>query len=166
MAVTSLLAILVLSGLIQLPFGDDFTVSVEEAKTGEIVCPPEGSKPVDLEGVKIKVYNATGRPGLASTVGERLAAYGVTPEEPGNYAGQFYGTTRISASKSRVVQAYTIGRLFPESSVRYDEADTDLITIILGEHFSEMLPEAEAEKVMSDQGNPFVAPNNCKVSPE
>lgn len=166
MAVTSLLAILVLSGLIRMPFGGDFTVSVEEAETGEIVCPPEGSKPVDLDGVKIKVYNATGRPGLAGTVGERLSTYGLAPEEPGNYAGQFYGTTRISASKSRIVQAYTISRLFPESSVRYDEADTDIVTIILGEHFSEMLPEVEAEKVMSAQDQPFVTPKNCKVAPE
>lgn len=147
-----------------MPFGDDFTVSVEEAKTGDIVCPLDGSKPVTLDGVKIKVYNATGRPGLAGTVGERLAAYGVAPEEPGNYAGQFYGTTRISASKTRITQAYTISQAFPESSVRFDEANTDIITIILGEHFSEMMSESDVDKAFMST-EPFAAPKNCKVAP-
>lgn len=165
MATGSLLAVLVLSGLLTLPGISDFTESTVEAETGDVVCPPENASPASLEGVRVKVLNATGRPGLAGTVGERLAKYGAAPEEPGNFVGQFYGTTRLSAGKGHIEEAYTIARLFPDSSVRYDEASTDLITIVIGEHFSEMLDESETDEIMEKQ-EPFEVPENCSVIPQ
>lgn len=165
MAITSLLAMLVLSGLLTLPGASDFTESTIEAEAGDVVCPPENATPTSLEGVRVKVLNATGRPGLAGAIGERLAKYGAAPEEPANFVGQFYGTTRLSAGKGHIEEAYTIARLFPDSSVRYDEASTDLITIVIGEHFSEMPEEAETDEIMENQ-DPLVAPENCSDIPQ
>ncbi|MDO5722535.1 MAG: LytR C-terminal domain-containing protein [Actinomycetaceae bacterium] len=166
LALSSLFSVLVLVGLIPVPFFAEFEASANYVESGEVPCVPEGAKAAPLDGIVVKVLNATGEPGLAGTVGEKLAAHGVTLEEPGNYAGQFYGTVRIRAGASQVVNAYTLERLFPDASVRYTQSDSQVITIVLGEHFSSMLSDEEITALIESGDTELHSPKECKTVPQ
>lgn len=161
MGVAALASLLVLAGRVSIPFLSDFESSTDYAKSGEIPCLPQGATAAPLDAITVKVLNATGQPGLAGAIGDRLAAHGVKLEEPGNYVGQFYGTAQINAGTSQVVNGYTIARFFPESSVRYTESDSPFLTIILGDHFYDMLPEDELTALIESDNTALTAPTEC-----
>ena len=165
MAVAGILSILVLSSLVKIPFFSEFEASEDHAESGDVPCLPKDAVAADLEGIVVKVLNATGSPGLAGTIGDRLAAHGVKLEEPGNYVGQFYGTVRINAGASQVVNAYTLQRFFPDSTVRFTQADSEIITIVLGDHFEAMMPEEDMAKLIESGNNTLTAPSECKPAP-
>lgn len=161
MGVAALVSLLVLAGRVSIPFLSDFDQSEDYAKSGDVPCVPEGAQAVALDQITVKVLNATGQPGLAASIGDRLKAHGVTLEEPGNYSGQFYGTTQISAGSSQIVKAYTIARLFPEASVRYSESDSPYLTIILGDHFSDMVSDEEIKTLLESDHAALTSPTEC-----
>lgn len=165
MAVAVLLSILVLSGLAKIPFLSEFEAAHDYAESGDVPCLPKDATAAPLDGIVVKVLNATGQPGLAGTIGERLAAHEVSIEEPGNYVGQFYGTVRINAGASQVVNAYTLQRFFPNSTVRFTQADSQIITIILGDHFEAMMPEEDMAKLIESGDQTLTAPKECKSVP-
>ena len=51
----------------------------------------------------------------------------------GNYQGQYYGTVKLITGDTQVVNAYSLARVFVDSTVRYSESDPESITLILGE---------------------------------
>lgn len=165
MAVVALLAILVLSSMVKIPFLSDFEASKDYVESGEVPCLPAGATAAPLDGIVVKVLNATGEPGLAGEIGERLAAHGVSLEEPGNYAGQFYGGARINAGASQIVNAYTLQRFFPDSTVRYTQSDSPIITIVLGDHFGSMMSEEDMKKLIDSGNKSLAAPSECKPVP-
>ena len=73
------LAVLVFTGIVPVPFGNDFSVKIEYAETGDIPCPTANSKPVAPSTVSVTVVNTT----LSSS--RRNAARCRVPDSTGHY---------------------------------------------------------------------------------
>lgn len=163
----SLFALLVLVKIIPVPFGNSFSQPEEFAVTGDVPCVPDDATAAGLEGIHVQILNATGRPGLAAAVGERLKAHGVTLDEPGNYSRQYYGAAMIIAGPTQVANAYSLARVFPDVTVNYNETAGDVITVVLGDHFGDMLTEEEIEPILSAGQTPLSNPKDClPVNPD
>ncbi|MDT3766619.1 LytR C-terminal domain-containing protein [Gleimia hominis] len=166
MLAVTLISILVLAGTIRIPFISDFSESTEYVeKSGDVPCPPENAANVKLDGTKAVILNATSRSGLANSVQDALKSYGVKVTDTGNYVGQFYGATQITADADHVAQAYSLARVFPDAKVKFSASPNDKLTILLGENFSDMLPPEQAKTVLQDKNAQISKPENCKLLP-
>ncbi|MDO5049162.1 MAG: LytR C-terminal domain-containing protein [Actinomycetaceae bacterium] len=165
MAAVSLAALLVLSGILPVPFFGDFSKADEVVEADQVPCFPEGSAPANPEGIHVTIMNATGRPGLAGTVASSLEAQGVVIDGTGNYDGQYYGTVKLTAGKSQVINAYSLARVFDESTVRYAPSDPATVSIILGERFVDLPSTEEVAHLLSGEV-PLKQDSKCKPIPE
>lgn len=166
MVAVSLVSVLVFIGAIPTPFLNDFSKGEEAVKAGEVPCLPEGENtPASPESMHVSVLNATGRPNLAGPIASALESLGVNIDNVGNYSGQYYGAVRLDAGRSQVVNAYTLARVFVDSTVRYVPSDPNSVTIIIGENFTD-LPSSEevSELLLSEQ--PLVQSDKCKALPD
>ena len=77
-------AALVFTGIVPVPFGNDFSVKVKYAETGDIPCPTVDAKPVAPSQVTVTVINTTQHQGLASKATDMLSTAGFQTEEPAN----------------------------------------------------------------------------------
>ncbi len=161
MGISSLVALLILTGLLKFPYYNSFNKVERFAEKGNIVCVGKNVKPADLTGVKIKVFNGTSRAGLADTVGTALAGVGLEFTEKANYDGQFFGNIRIVTNGKNVVNAYSLARLFEGASVYYDPDAADVIQIIVGDAFTEMKPAEELKAIAEKRDVEFENPEGC-----
>lgn len=164
LAAVSLASLLVMSGIIRVPFFSEFSAADEVVEADQVPCFPEGSQPTNPEGIHVSVLNATGRPGLAGTVASSLEAQGVVIDATGNYQGQYYGTVKLITGDTQVVNAYTLARVFAESTVRYSTSDPDAITIVLGERFTDLPSTEEVAHLLSPEV-PLTQDPKCKPLP-
>lgn len=165
LAALSLASVLVLSGIVHIPFFDKFSASEDVVEADEVPCLPEGAAPVTAEGIHVTVLNATGRPGLAGSIASALESEGAVVDATGNYDGQYYGTVKLMAGKSQVVNAYSLARLFDESTVRYAPSDPPTITIILGERFTDLPSSDEVTRILQST-DPFQPVPKCHPLPD
>ena len=61
MAGVSVLSLLVLTGILPIPFLNGFSAKVEYASAGDIPCPSEETQPLAASGIKVQVLNTTSR---------------------------------------------------------------------------------------------------------
>ncbi|MGI6786444.1 MAG: LytR C-terminal domain-containing protein [Gleimia sp.] len=165
LAAVSLASLLVMSGIIRVPFFSEFSAADEVVEADQVPCFPEGSQPTNPEGIHVSVLNATGRPGLAGTVASSLEAQGVVIDATGNYQGQYYGTVKLITGDTQVVNAYSLARVFAESTVRYSESDPESITLILGEGFNDLPSTDEITHLLSPEV-PLEQDPKCKPLPQ
>ncbi|WP_022867256.1 LytR C-terminal domain-containing protein [Schaalia vaccimaxillae] len=160
MAVLFVLASLVFSGLLPVPFGNEFNKKIEFAAVGDLVCPSPGAMPVDPASVKVQVLNTTSRQGIASQATQMLIAAGYTPVDPGNSVGEYAGTVEINAGPKAVNAAYTLARFFPNAKVILTEATDDTVFVMLGTFYDGALNDDDLKRIMETQ-EPLTAPQDC-----
>ncbi|MCS4484731.1 LytR C-terminal domain-containing protein [Gleimia sp. 6138-11-ORH1] len=151
MGITSLVAVLILVGFIKFPYYNTFNKVQRFAEPGSIVCIPKDTAVVPLEGVPIKVFNGTSRPGLADQVGSALQGVGLDFQEKANYSGTFFGGVRIVTNGKQLAQAYSVARLFENSHVVYDPNVVGPLHVIVGDAFSEMKSAEELKKLVAQE---------------
>lgn len=161
MGVSSIVAILILTGLIKFPYYNTFNKVEHYAEKGSVVCLAQDTKAVSLENVPVKVFNGTSRPGLADTVGKTLAAVGLDFKDKANYNGVFYGTVRIIADQAHQIQAYSLARLFDEANVVYNPDITDSLHVVIGDGFIEMRDIETLKKIAADTNETLESPAKC-----
>ncbi|MDO5034834.1 MAG: LytR C-terminal domain-containing protein [Actinomycetaceae bacterium] len=164
MVALSLLSILVFFQILPVPFLNDFSRPEDVVEADGVPCFPEGSTPSDPSTIHATVLNATGRPGLAGSIASALEAQGVVIDSTGNYQGQYYGSVKLTAGRSQVVNAYTLARVFQDSTVRYALSDANSVTIIIGERFSDLPSNEDVAHLLSSE-TPLKQAENCKVLP-
>ena len=132
MIVAAVAAALVFTGIVPVPFGNDFSVKVKYAETGDIPCPTADAKPVAPSQVTVTVINTTQHQGLASKATDMLQTAGFQTEEPSNSDVEYTGRVRITAGVNSVDAAYSVARFFPGSHVRCQGTCTGHNVVVTG----------------------------------
>ena len=148
MIVVAAAAALVFTGIVPVPFGNDFSEKITYAETGDIPCPTEGAKPMPPSQVSVMVINTTQHQGLASTATEMLQTAGFQTEEPTNADVEYSGKVRITAGAGAVDAAYSVARFFPGSHVRLSEAQDATVTVELGTFYDGAMSAEDVQRVL------------------
>lgn len=146
MAVLVILSLLVLTGIVKMPFSDKFSEAVHYADTGDVPCPSTGATPVPADEITVQVLNATSQQGLATTVTTMLTSVGYTALDPGNADSEYAGSVEIDAGPRGVDAAYTVARLFPESRIILTESTDSTVTVIVGTFYDGVQSDEDAKK--------------------
>ena len=160
MLVVAAVAALVFTGIVPVPFGNDFSVKVKYAETGDIPCPTADSKPVAPSQVSVTVINTTQHQGLASKATDMLTAAGFQAQEPENADVEYSGKVRITAGLNGVDNAYSVARFFPGSHVRLSDATGSDVTVELGTFYDDAMSAEDVQRVLKST-DPIEQPAKC-----
>lgn len=152
MSVLVIVSLLVILGVVVLPFGQTFSASVKVARAGDIPCPTAGATPADPASVTVQVLNATSQGGLAGTVTQMLKKQGFTMLEPANASSEVPTAVEIDAGPRAVDDAYTVARFFPDARITLTNSTDSTVTVIVGTFYAGVLGDDEAAKVAKDTG--------------
>lgn len=150
MAALLVLATLVASGLVTLPFEEKFSEAVHFAETGTTPCPSEGALPSDPKDVQVKVLNGTSRQGIANEAGTMLSTAGFQVQEAGN-AAEYPGAVLIQTTALSVDKAWTVSRYFQGSRVELKEGSDPIVTIVLGAFYEKALSPEDAARITANR---------------
>ena len=113
--VVAVIAALVFTGIVPVPFGNDFSVKIKYAETGDIPCPTANSKPVTPSTVSVTVVNTTQHQGLASKATDMLTTAGFQTQEPETADVEYTGKVRITAGASAVDVKVELGTFYDDT---------------------------------------------------
>lgn len=164
MIVAALLAALVFTGILPIPFGNSFSECIKYAETGDIPCPTENSKPVAPSQVSVTVINTTQHPGLASKASNMLETAGFQTQEPDNADVEYTGKVRITAGASAVDAAYSVARFFPGSHVRLSDATDSNVKVELGTFYDGAMSAEDVQRVLKSTDT-IKQPAKCRPMP-
>ncbi|MFD6228933.1 LytR C-terminal domain-containing protein [Streptomyces sp. NPDC060232] len=125
-----------------------------------VVLPPPGE-------ITVNVYNATPRAGLAKAVGDELAKRGFVVGSVGNAPADFDkkvpGTGILLGSPTTDKAVFAVlGTQLAGTTQQTDTRETADVDLILGDAFTELSTEADADKALALLANPVPAPaKNC-----
>lgn len=165
MIVAVMAAALVFTGIVPVPFGNDFSVKVKYAETGDIPCPTVDAKPVAPSQVTVTVINTTQHQGLASKATDMLQTAGFQTEEPTNSDVEYTGRVRITAGANSVDAAYSVARFFPGSHVRLSDAQDVTVTVELGTFYDDAMSAEDVQRVLKSNDS-IEQPAKCRPMPD
>ena len=154
-------AALVFSGIVSVPFGNDFSVKVKYAEVGDIPCPTADSKPVSPSQVSVTVINTTQHQGLASKATDMLTTAGFQAEEPKNDDIEYTGRVRITTGPNGVDNAYSVARFFPGAHVRLTDSQDASVTVELGTFYDDAMSAEDVQRVLKST-DPIAQPPKCR----
>ena len=155
MLAAAVLASLVFTGIIPVPFGNDFSVKIKYAETGDIPCPTANAKPVAPEQVSVTVINTTQHQGLASKATDMLKTAGFQTQEPASADVEYTGKVRITAGPNAVDNAYSVARFFLT-----DEQDAT-VTVELGTFYDDAMSAEDVQRILKSM-DPVEQPAKCR----
>ena len=150
MAALLVLATLVASGLVSLPFEEKFSEAVHFAEVGTSPCPSDEALPSAPENVQVKVLNGTSRQGIAGEATNMLATAGFHMQEAGN-ADEYPGAVLIRATALSVDHAWTVARYFQGSRVVLADGSDPVVTVILGAFYDKSLSPEDAARITANR---------------
>lgn len=162
MASALALGLLIISGVIGLPFGNEFSHKVTYARAGDIPCPTQDAKPSDPGDVQVQVLNGTTRSGIAGDATRILESIGYKVSPPENAQHEYPGAVEISTGPAGVDDAWTLARLFSKARVTLTEATDRRIYITLGSFYDDPLSADEALRE-AENTDPLEMPEKCMV---
>lgn len=154
------IALILLSGLVSLPFGNEFSAKVSYATAGQIPCPSEGAMPSAPASVHVQVLNGTSRPGIAGSATEILRELGFQADDPQNAGQDYPGSVEISSGPRAVDDAWTVARLFPGARVTLTQATDRRVLITLGAFYDKPIIAEDAARAASNK-DPLEKPKHC-----
>lgn len=146
MAFLLLINTLFWTGLVPFPFAREF--SKKEAAVLVAPCSTT-STPSPLKNISVRVFNASGKTGVARQVTDTLSASGVHTSEPANWNSDEAVTEslRIITGKSTIDEAYTLRAFFPDAHVVYDENTTnDVVDVVIGKAWTQANNQPTSEE--------------------
>ena len=155
MLVAAVVASLVFTGIIPVPFGNDFSVKIKYAETGDIPCPTANAKPVAPGQVSVMVINTTQHQGLASKATDMLTTAGFQTAEPANSDVEYTG------GPNAVDNAYSVARFFPGAHVRLSDAQDSTVTVELGTFYDDVMSAEDVQRVLKST-DPIEQPTKCR----
>ncbi|MFC5370832.1 LytR C-terminal domain-containing protein [Arcanobacterium bovis] len=127
------------TGLVPFPFKHDF--SRKEGVTLVYPCANDDAKPADLKTIPARVFNASGKSGVAKQVSDALKARGVQVSATANWDGEakVSESTRILTGVDGINNAYTLRAFFPQSKIVFDSTlKSEIVDVVIGEGWQEM----------------------------
>ncbi len=112
------------------------TNSADEREDITLPCPPsdgEQAFPLTADQVSFRTLNATEETGLARIFMEDLQGRSFVAVQATNWNQKYEGLARIQFGEKGLRQAYTIANQFPEFELVYDNRNSALVDIILGD---------------------------------
>lgn len=159
------IALAVYQGRIESPINEAFVTKSAAAESEvNLPCPPSGpddSLPLESDKISVRVLNATDKQGLAKSTMEVLTGRGFVSATTGNYRGTFDGGVKIQFGADGLRQAYTLALTFPDVVMVYDNRNSAVVDLILGDKFEvrDMRPTYAPEL---DPTVELTAPGQCK----
>ena len=160
MAGVSVLSLLVLTGILPIPFLNGFSAKVEYASAGDIPCPSEETQPLAASGIKVQVLNTTSRSGVARDASDMLKTVGFQVADPSNSSPEYAASAQIQAGPQSVDQAYTVARFFPSSRVTLTDNTEPGVTVLLGSLYNGALTAEDLQRVQENHDN-LKGPSTC-----
>lgn len=136
LAFVAFMAISVYEGRAASPISYAFVTNESDADSEiTLPCPPSGEDalPMTADQISFRTLNATEETGLARIFLEDLAGRSFVAVQATNWNQEYEGLARITFGKKGLRQAYTIANQFPEYELVYDDRDSALVDIILGD---------------------------------
>lgn len=167
--ITALLAVALLAAamwgnVIPSPFTRAFSApEPAQAAVAQVPCPPPDATPAPFSEISANVLNATDQAGLAASTAGGLAQHGVQISQQSNYAGDVDGPATIISGTRGLQAAYTVTLLIPGSTVSLDGRDDEVIDVVLGGSFDQVL---DPETAGIDPEAPLTPPPGCTPVPE
>jgi hypothetical protein len=126
------------------------------------------TKPLpDEKKIKVKVYNGTKRPGLATAVADELRnrkfqVIDIKDTDPyDDLAKLHYGPKALAAAT--VVNAYFLG--YADDGSGFDAKDTsDVVDIVIGGQYKSLGTPTDVHQAIAKLGNPSPPAGTCDVS--
>jgi hypothetical protein len=129
---------------------------------------PEDFVPVRLilpeaSDVKLNVYNATTRIGLAGQVGDNFANRNFQVLERGDYDSEVEGVAELHYGPATVGAAQLVGAYFLNEATRvFDiDRDDDVVDVVLGSQFRQLATPTEVSQAIAAAGNPEPPAGTC-----
>lgn len=159
MAGLVVLSLLILTGILKIPFLNSFSAKQKFAEAGDMPC-PAATAPVAAGTVKVQVLNTTSRSGIARDATDMLSNVGFQVADPGNSAPEYAGTVDIQAGASSVDAAYTVARFFPNARVTLTASTEPTVTVLLGANYDGALTPEDRQRVQENT-DPLQVPSSC-----
>jgi hypothetical protein len=156
----TLVSLVMLTGFVALGHAMRWwTIGGEPVRTLRLPCPQETA--LDPDQVNARVFNATGKFGLARTVARELQGRGFTVTQIGNdESGQAVTAAAIvrhgpsGKLAARSVAAQVAGQV----TVQQDARESRTVDLVLGTAFKAMVPRPQASQAIA----PVPTPAGCK----
>lgn len=165
LAITGIGALAVYSGAVEPPFDRTFSSpKVDDAiADAKAPCLPEGTLPIPFSDVQVRIFNASGKGGMAAANEQILESRGFTVTLVGDLqtpAGKSttQGSTQISFGATGVAQAYTLAAHYQDAVLVLDDRADASVDVVLGENFVNLVDE---ELVEIDPAAPLANPAGC-----
>lgn len=146
MALAALGAVAIYNGAVSMPFARGFSSTVIPADDPIVpACLVEGKeKPIGYKKVRVRVYNASERRGLAATTAKSLEERGFTILATGNVKTGVQNA-KIAYGAKGVGRAYTLAAQIPGVVLQYDARTNAQIDLTVGQGFDGLIPEDEVK---------------------
>jgi hypothetical protein len=129
---------------------------------------PEGFVPVRLtlpeaSEVKLNVYNATTRVGLAGQVADNFANRHFQVLERDDFDGQVDTVAELHYGPAAVGAAQLVGAYFLNEATRVFDIDRedDAVDVVLGSQFRQLATPTEVSQAIAAAGNPAPPAGTC-----
>jgi hypothetical protein len=136
LAFFAFVAVNIYQGRMAAPVSYAFVTNASDAENDvTLPCPPTGedAMPMTADQISVRTLNATEETGLARIFLEDLTGRSFVGVQATNWNQQYEGLARITFGKKGLRQAYTVANQFPEFELVYDDRDSALVDIILGD---------------------------------
>ncbi len=151
MTVALFVSLLIVTGIVKLPFDDSFNAQVRYAEAGTTPCPVGDAEFVEPSTIQVRVLNGTSRIGIAGEATTFLQELGFSTQEPTN-AETYPGAVEINAGPRAVNEAWTVARFFPEARVKLTNATDRTVTVTLGSFYDVPIQKEEAATRLAERG--------------
>ncbi|MFN3867211.1 MAG: LytR C-terminal domain-containing protein [Demequina sp.] len=160
LAALAFAAFAVYRGDVEGPFDRAFYTPAGEFESNvTLACAPSDTQPLPYAEVVVRVNNAAGVSGLASTTADTLEGRGFVVVGATNWAQDYSGKIRILYGAQGLLHAYTLATHFPEVDLVLDNRPDITVDLILGTQFGEdpqirelLSPELDPELALSSRG--------------
>ncbi|MFT3944408.1 MAG: LytR C-terminal domain-containing protein [Ancrocorticia sp.] len=135
MGVLLVLAMLVWSGIMPVPFERKFSEAPDPNRAITPCLPTDPTTAVELTTITVNVYNSTNRTGIGGEASGAFTAMGISVPNPASNwsASSMSEPARIIAGPSGVVAAYSLAPYIPDSVIAINpDETTDVLTVVLG----------------------------------
>ncbi|RFS47707.1 LytR family transcriptional regulator [Micromonospora craniellae] len=122
----------------------------------------------ERKDVRIKVLNATDRPGLAASVGDEFRNRDFQVQKEGNQKKQVDDVAVLRYGPKGVGSAHLLRAYFLNAAAyEYDATrEDDVVDVILGNGFRQLATTTEVNQSLGDLGSPVAPPMTCPMPVE
>ncbi|MGH3545803.1 MAG: LytR C-terminal domain-containing protein [Mycobacteriales bacterium] len=112
--------------------------------------------------VKLQVFNATDRDGLATTVADAFRARGFNVVEVGNSPDVLTGTAEVRFGAKAVGAAHLVRAQIPDAQSLADNRQDDIVVLVLGPDYVNLTSAGNVDSVLKTLGEPVRPKLECE----